>query len=607
MDVLVDDVKLPSHLDRLTDTDLDLRRVRGMVRVGTELMFVALSGHGHHCFFKLATEGTMLEPVDVFDSVDQIWPGDDTGALVESDGAIWRVDLDGQKGRVLTIPDGAVSYDVKWGAQGLVVCALVDRTEDPDPKAPWFYPVPRKKMTLCRYASTQGWRDLAEVPEGCRGLTISHDGRRMAWREALNVVPEEAQRGEFYGYDLDTGKVEKLTEGAGRAGRVLMASDGLTLLYEANHETELPITTHTDLWWLSWDRSERVNLTESGRCIELFGWGPSEKTVWVSFVEGLEIRTEVLALDGTPEGTFGDLDAVSDIIWMPDGLAVFETEDPERFPTIWTGSRRVPLPQPESYEDLQVLEMEWESSDGLAIEGVLYEADGVAGRAPVLVSVHGGPASSVENVRSEAVRYRHLLRAGYRVFRPAFRGSLGFGDDFAQGNIGCQGQADLEDIVSGVDFLIEEGMASRDQVGIFGGSYGGYMTLRALAATDRFQAGVALYGFIDNRRMTLETGDFTYETEYLEPLSWPITERVRKSDVFPHLGSITSPLLLLHGDRDPICPLSESNVTCRALEALGVPVGLVVYPGEGHGFRKKKNRRDSARRMLAWFLTHLSP
>jgi dipeptidyl aminopeptidase/acylaminoacyl peptidase len=209
--------------------------------------------------------------------------------------------------------------------------------------------------------------------------------------------------------------------------------------------------------------------------------------------------------------------------------------------------------------------MEWASSDGLVIGGVLYEADGITWRAPLLVSAHGVPASSVKNVRSEVARFRHLLRAGYRVFRPAFRGSLGFG------------------------------------------SYGGYMTLRALAMTDRLQAGVALYGFIDNRRMTLETGDFTYETEYLEPLSWSITERVRKSDVFPHLGSITSPLLLLHGDRDPICPLSESNVTCRALEALGVPVGLVVYPGEGHGFRKKKNRRDRARRMLAWFLTHLSP
>ena len=180
--------------------------------------------------------------------------------------------------------------------------------------------------------------------------------------------------------------------------------------------------------------------------------GTSRKNRWVSFVEGLETQTEVLALDGTPEGTFGDLDAVSDIVWMPDGLAIFETEDAERFPAIWTGTRRVPLPQPANYEDLRVLEMEWEAPDGMEIEGVLYEADGLRGSAPLLVSAHGGPAAPVENVRSEAVRYRHLLRAGYRVFRPAFRGSLGFGDDFARSNIGCQGRADLEDIISGVDF-----------------------------------------------------------------------------------------------------------------------------------------------------------
>jgi hypothetical protein len=130
MNVLSDDVKLPSHLDRLTDIDLDLRRVRGMVRVGPNAMFVALSGRGHHCFFKLMLNGAMLEP---------IWPGDERGALVESEGAIWRVDLDGQKGRLLTVPEGA-------------------------------------------------WRDLVEVPEGCRGLSISRDGQRMAWREALRFT-----------------------------------------------------------------------------------------------------------------------------------------------------------------------------------------------------------------------------------------------------------------------------------------------------------------------------------------------------------------------------------------------------------------------------------
>ena len=205
------------------------------------------------------------------------------------------------------------------------------------------------------------------------------------------------------------------------------------------------------------------------------------------------------------------------------------------------------------------------------------------------------------------MRHRHLLKAGYRVFNPAFRGSLGFGDAFLGANIRCQGETDLEDILTGIDHLAGHRMGRADRVGIFGGSYGGYMTLRALAVTDRFKAGVALFGFVQNRWMTLETGDFTYETEYVGPLKWPIPKSAQRSDVFPHLGSIDAPLLLLHGDSDPICTPSQSTITYRALEARGVPTGVVIYPGEGHGFRKKPNIRDSARRTLAWFMEHLPP
>lgn len=602
----MDKVKLPSHLDRLTDPDLDLRRVQGMVRVGDEVVFVALSGRAQAPLFKLTANSDALAPIEGFESVASIRPGDEHCALVESEGAIWRVDLAGDKARLLDLPKGVVSCDVRWHAQGLIVVALVDRRPSVDPDAPYCYPAPRGEITLCRYASTEGWRDLAQVVAGCSGLSMCRNGRRIAWREPLNVVPEEAQRAEFCGFDLDAGEARRLTEGAGKAGRITMATDGSGYLYEANYEAEYPITTHADVWWTSWDGNERTNLTKGGQCVARFGWGHREKTAWVSVVQGLEIRTKVLALDSAPVGEL-DADAVSDIVWMRDGRAVFETEDRERFPAIWTGTRRIPLPQPENCEGLRVSQLAWKAPDAWAIEGVLYEADDTPRPAPLLVSAHGGPAAPVENVRSEAARYRHLLRAGYRVFRPAFRGSLGFGDDFARGNIGCQGRADLHDIISGVDFLIDEGIATPNQVGIFGGSYGGYLTLQALATTDRFRAGVALYGFIDIRRMTLETGDFTYETEYLQPISWPITERTRISDVFPHLGAIRAPLLLLHGDRDPICPLSESKVTYRALEALGVPVGLVVYPGEGHGFRKANTRRDSARRTLAWFLEYLPP
>ena len=146
MDVLLDDVKLPSHLDRLTDTNLDLRRVQGMVRVGPDVLFVILSGS----LFKLTAERAVLEPV--FDSVTRIWPADENCALVESEGALWRVDLDGTKGRLLTIPKGTISYDVKWGIRGLVVGALVDRRAPVDPKAPYFLSCVERKghaVSIC--------------------------------------------------------------------------------------------------------------------------------------------------------------------------------------------------------------------------------------------------------------------------------------------------------------------------------------------------------------------------------------------------------------------------------------------------------------------------
>ncbi len=607
MDVLSPKVKLPSRLDRLTDPDLDLCRVMRIVPMEGGALLVALSGKEDGALRLLKPGGKRLWRIGAFDGVEEIWSAGPEGAIVQSEGALWRLELGGRKGRLVDLPEGLISLDVAWGEDGLIAGALVDRREAPDPDAPRFYPRPRETVTLCRYTPTEGWIDLAEAPSGCRGLSMSRDGRRMVWREPLNVVPEEAQRGEFCGFDLDEGEVRKLTEGAGQAGQALMAPDGSGVIYQANHQIKRPVTTHTDLWWMEWNGEGRRNLTGGGRCIEDFGWGMAEDRVWMTVVEGLEVVTEGVMLDGSGGTAFEDLSATSPVAWLADGTAVFETEGPEAFPAIWTGKQRVPIPQIEKYEDLRIAAVGWTAPDGLDVEGVVYEAEGTPRDAPLLVNAHGGPAGTVEALRSRAVRHRHLLRAGYRVFNPAFRGSLGFGDAFAQGNIGCQGEADLEDVLSGIDHLVEAGQASPDRVGIFGGSYGGYMTLRALAVTDRFVTGVALFGFVSNRWMALETGDFTYETEYVAPLSWPVTKKAQKSDVFPHLGSIHAPLLMLHGEQDPICTLSQSMVTYRALEDRGVPVGLVVYPGEGHGFRKKENRRDCARRTLAWFLERLPP
>lgn len=599
---------LPFHLDRLTDPDLDLCRVKEILPLDKETVLLILSGSVEQSLYFLRLKEGIFQEIGDFNVVEKIWPYGFSGALVQSGDFLWRVDLSGKKEKLLDLPTGLISLDLSWESGILRIGALVGNFCTSKPNIPQVFPQTRENVTLRFYTSSEGWLDLAEIPEGCNGLSLSSNGMRMVWREPINAVIEEANRAEFYGIDLENKKVQSLTKGAGQVGKALMKRDGSGLIYQANHELKRPITTHMDIWWKGWTDKEPRNLTGGGRCIENFGWVIGEESIWITTVQGLNLKTELLKIDGSTKlGSFGHLAATSSVAWFPNGVPAFETEGLVDLPSIWTGDRQVVLPHQEAFEDLHVVPIQWTSPDGLDIEGVVYEAEGTSSEAPLLVRVHGGPAGTVEALRSQAIRHRHLLRAGYRVFNPAFRGSLGFGDAFAQGNIGCQGEADLVDILSGIEYLANSGWFNVSRVGIFGGSYGGYLTLRALAITDRFLTGVALYGFVDIRRVTMETGDFTYETEYMAPITWPIKKEVRKSDVFSHLGKIQVPLLMLHGDKDQICPVSESIVTYRALVDLGIQVSLVVYPEEGHGFKKKVNQQDSARRTLAWFLEHIPP
>ena len=105
---------------------------------------------------------------------------------------------------------------------------------------------------------------------------------------------------------------------------------------------------------------------------------------------------------------------------------------------------------------------------------------------------------------------------------------------------------------------------------------------------------------------TFEGGDYTWETEYIgEPNAWPLTAAAQESDIFNQLAKIKAPTLLLHGEDDDICTISQSYVAYNVLKRNGTKVKLVVYPGEGHGFIAPKHRRDRDRRILAWFMQHM--
>jgi len=600
---IIHDYKLPAGLDRLTDPVHKLRRATEIIPLDNGDIMVVLNGGEGRRLHLLESGRRRLGALREIPGLRKVWPAGGRGVIAHVEGSLWRVSSTGARRRLLELPDGVVDLDVSRVSRGIVAAALIDRANETDPKAPILYPSRETKLHLCRFASSSGWEDLAELSSRCSGLSISRDGNRIAWREFLNAIPEEASRGEFRG--IDTGERSKvsLTVGAGQIGKVIVAPAGNGVIYEANHELERPITTHSDLWWLPW-KGERIRLTGGGRHISDFGWLDDDH-VWVTFVDGMNLKTEILGLSGDSKRLRQA--ASSPVAVTPGGELVFESESASKYPFLIAGKRTAQMQKGRLFDDLRIRSLNWTSRDGTAIEGVLYERTGTRKSAPLLISAHGGPAGTVQAVRSSAARLLPLLRAGYRVLNPAFRGSKGFGDTFLQANIGRQGEGDLDDVLGGIDHCKRKGIATGDRVGIFGGSYGGYMTLRALAVTDRFKAGVALFGFVSNRWMTLETGDFTYENEYVAPLSWPIKPRATRADVFQHLANIQAPLLLLHGDKDPICSLSQSTVAYRALEDLGRTVGMVVYPGEGHGFARKENQRDSWRQLLAWFLEHLPP
>jgi pimeloyl-ACP methyl ester carboxylesterase len=172
----------------------------------------------------------------------------------------------------------------------------------------------------------------------------------------------------------------------------------------------------------------------------------------------------------------------------------------------------------------------------------------------------------------------------------------------------------MDDVLSGVDHLCESGrVRCGDNVGIFGGSYGGYLTLRALAtskrmrcgslahsltqtthpltthaaASPRLRCGVAQYGFVMQRWMSLETGDFTFEDEYFGQRNrWPVPVETTGGDIFDRLHCISAPCLLLHGADDDICPLSQVPIN----PLINLPACLPACPPAGRPTNRPTDR-----------------
>jgi len=268
-------------------------------------------------------------------------------------------------------------------------------------------------------------------------------------------------------------------------------------------------------------------------------------------------------------------------------------------------------PQAESFGLGQVETVKWKSSkDGREIEGVLvYPIDYEAGkRYPLITSIHGGPEGAYQlSFMAGYGEFPHIYAArGYASFFPNFRGSSNYGYEFASANVGDLGGGDYQDIISGVDYLIERGIADAARLAIKGYSYGGYMSGWIIGHTDRFKAAVFGAG-LSNAISYYSQADIQFSRETLhQGTPWRNNQNmVDRSPVF-YLQNAKTPSLIYHGEKDERVPLPQSLETYMGLKKAGVTTQLIIYPREGHGLREPAHQLDKMRREFEWIDKYLN-
>ncbi|MCR9297161.1 MAG: alpha/beta fold hydrolase, partial [bacterium] len=251
----------------------------------------------------------------------------------------------------------------------------------------------------------------------------------------------------------------------------------------------------------------------------------------------------------------------------------------------------------------------FESFDGLEIPGILYLPKTAAEerKVPALVWVHGGPGG--QSTIGYGALIQFLVNHGYAIYAINNRGSSGYGKSFESLDNRNHGKKDLMDCVTSKKMLAATGRIEAEQIGIIGGSYGGYMTLAALTfQPEAFALGIDIFG-ISNWHRTVqnippwweaqrkalenEMGDFDDE-DYFKSIS-PLF----------HSKNIIRPLMVLQGANDPRVLQVESDEIVAAVKANHVPVEYLVFPDEGHGFRKKANQQEAYTAILSFCDKHL--
>lgn len=236
----------------------------------------------------------------------------------------------------------------------------------------------------------------------------------------------------------------------------------------------------------------------------------------------------------------------------------------------------------------------WPTTDGATAHGFFYAPASSAyvgpddELPPLIVGVHGGPTAMDRT--GYDLRIQFWTSRGFAYLAVNYRGSTGYGSDYRRLLNGKWGVYDVDDVVSGAQFLADSGKVDPARIAVRGASAGGFTALAALVRSDVFSAGTSLYGVADLAQLARTTHKF--ESRYIQRLvgADDLDDPVyAERSPINRIDDIHAPLLLLQGSADPIIPPAQATGMYEAVKAKGLPVALEVFQGEGHGFSLAAN------------------
>lgn len=264
--------------------------------------------------------------------------------------------------------------------------------------------------------------------------------------------------------------------------------------------------------------------------------------------------------------------------------------------------------------NVSVQSVHWKN-EGYELQGWLIgprQVDATVGH-PLIVQVHGGPSAAytpryvLANGQQDAESdfTYELIQKGYYFFYPNSRGSFGQGEAFTRANIRDFGGGDLRDLLAGVDAVEKLAPVDDARLGLYGHSYGGWFAMWANTQTRRFKVFVAAAGVANWTSYFGQNGIDRWMIPFFGASVYDDPAAYRAASPIEFIKQAGTPTLIYVGERDVECPAPQSLEYWHALHALGIPVELYIYPGEGHVFRQSGNITDVRARVVGWFEGYL--